>query len=361
MTLTLIQAIRGLASACVVLMHIKIFLTKDGIPGFFSLVPNQLGAIPCMFFAVSGYFMAMLLDRRDHHFLANRFVRIYPTYFGMIAVAYLVRLACRIPFDLYNLPLVMSLLPFGPGLDYKLGIEWTLIYEILFYFICAYYCRPGMHDLFPRMLIAWYLLLMAAVFVVNVPLMPNAINIWASPWNANFVSGALIYHFMRSLKKPSSWFWLVVLAVATVATYHFSTSERARIIVLCGAIATAILAGVVVLERWVRAPLILERLGDYSYVLYLFHVTVIVSTFSVYTRLTGNPPGPAMGTLALVLAVAASWPLGRADVALHKRLKGKLKRYLNAREAAKAGATAAAQSVTPGVAVELNRPLGPSD
>lgn len=361
MTLTLIQAMRGLASTCVVLMHIKIFLTKDGTPGIFSLLPDTLGAIPCVFFAISGYFMAMLVDRHDRHFLANRLVRIYPTYLGIIALAFVIRAACLIPFDLYNLPLVASLLPFGPGLDYKLGIEWTLVYELVFYFICAFYCRPGFYDLFPRMLIGWYLALMVAAFFVTVPLMPNAINIWAMPWNANFVSGALVYYFMRSVKKPSAWLWLLGLALATYATFHFSPNERGRTIVFFGGIATLILIGAVVAERWVRAPSFLVKLGDYSYVLYLLHVTILVSTFSVYKRWTGTSPGVGTGLVALALVLLASWPLGRVDVAMHKRFKGKLKKYFAAREARAAAAAAEETAVaTPGVAVELNRPLGPT-
>ena len=249
MTLTLIQAMRGLASACVVLMHIKIFLTKYGDPGLFNGLPEFLGAIPCMFFAISGYFMAMLVDRRDQHFLANRLVRIYPTYCGIIALAFVLRSVSMKPLHLADLPFVLPLLPFGTGLDYKLGIEWTLVYEVTFYLICAWYCRPGRYELFPRMLVAWYLALLGASFFLPVPDMPNPLNIWASPWNANFCSGALVYYFFRSIRKPSSWLWALVLGVATYFAFVGTPVLKAKSVLFFGAACTLILFGMIDYEK----------------------------------------------------------------------------------------------------------------
>lgn len=358
MTLTLIQAMRGLASACVVLMHIKIFLTKYGDPGFFAGLPEFLGAIPCMFFAISGYFMAMLIDRRDKHFLANRLVRIYPTYCCIIALAFVLRAFSMKPLGLGDLPLVLPLLPLGSGLDYKLGIEWTLVYEVFFYLICAYYCRPGFHDRFPRMLVAWYLALMGASFFLPVPDMPNFLNIWASPWNANFASGALVYYFLRSYRRPATWGWIAAMGLATYFAFVGTPVLKAKSVIFFGAACTLVLLGLVLVEKWVRAPRFLERLGDYSYPLYLAHVTIILTTISLSMRLTGAAPGVGTGLVACVLALLSTWPLGKLDVAMHKRLKAKLKGYFAAREARAAARTVPAPP--PGVAVEIERPAGPT-
>jgi peptidoglycan/LPS O-acetylase OafA/YrhL len=359
MTLTLIQAMRGLASACVALMHVKIFLTKYGDPGFFNGLPEFLGAIPCMFFAISGYFMAMLIDRREHNFLLNRLVRIYPTYFVIIALAFLLRAFSLKPLGPGDLPLVLTLLPLGPSPDYKLGIEWTLIYELFFYLVCAYYCRQGYHHLFPRMCIAWYLALMGASFFLPTPEpIPNALNIWASPWNANFASGALVYYFLRSARKPTTWAWVLALGLATYAAFEGTPFLKAKSIVFFGAACTVILVGLVLLEKWVRAPRLLVRLGDYSYPLYLVHVTIILTTISVWMRLTEVKPGVATGLTALGLCLLATWPLGWLDVTMHKHFKAGLKKFLAARAvraAARAEPVAAA-----GLAVELNQPVGAS-
>ena len=135
MTYTLIQALRGVLCLGVVLMHIKIYLTRLGDPSFFSYMPDIFGGIPCGFFAISGYFMAFLVDRNSSNFLIQRLLRVYPMYFIVVALAFVLRAFTSSPLNFDDIFKVLSLLPFGMGKSYKLGIEWTLVYEIWYYFM----------------------------------------------------------------------------------------------------------------------------------------------------------------------------------------------------------------------------------
>lgn len=358
MTLTLIQAMRGLCSLCVAIVHVKIFFTRYGDPGFFEAVPDWLGAIPTMFFAISGYFMAMLLARKDRYFLYNRLIRIYPTYFTMIAIAFILRAFSMKPLRLTDLPLVMTLFPFGSGLDYKLGIEWTLIYEMVYYFICAYYCRPQLLHIFPRMCLAWYLATLVAACIVPVSPMANILTFCASPWNLSFIAGVLVYFLLASPRKIVPWIWAVVLVAATYTTFKISPFLANKGIVFFGGLAGLILIGLVLLESLVRAPWFLVRLGDFSYVFYLIHVSIILTVIEIWMRLTGTKPNPVTGIVAVGLCLLLSWPLGRLDLTLHKYCKSWMKRMLDA-QAARRAAVFQANGV-PCATVEAERPGGPT-
>jgi peptidoglycan/LPS O-acetylase OafA/YrhL len=324
MTYTLIQALRAVLCVGVVLMHIKIYLNRLGDPSIFDYIPDILGGIPCGFFAVSGYFMSFLVDRNTPNFLVQRLVRVYPTYFIVVGMAFVMRAFTSIPLSFDDLPQVLSLLPFGMGKSYKLGIEWTLVYEIWYYFICAFFCRPGWHKRFPAFLVAWALFQIVWDTVAFMPpkAVPNFLTVWIGIWNYSFILGALTYYYLQRRAEPVTQAWAGYLMLASgVVTAHLHQRGYGILYVL-GVFSCLLVDWLIQLESRVRAPKFLAKLGDYSYALYLIHSTIIILTLDRWQHITGQPPGIIAGLVALVLCLGAFWFLGQMDVAIHKKCKG---------------------------------------
>lgn len=322
MTYTLIQAWRAILCVGVVLAHIKIYLLRTETPTLFASVPDIFGGIPCAFFAVSGYFMATLVDRNTTNFLPQRLVRVYPMYVLAIALAFPLRLLSSSHLNFEDLPLALTLLPLGPRINYKLGIEWTLVYEIFYYLVCWVFCRPALFRQFPKFLIAW----MLAVIVKNIvapytPPLPTVFTIWLSGWNYCFIGGALLYYALQRYNEPATQAWAQVLVFATLCIVSNTFIQRQGVFYMLGLASCAAMAVLIKLESRVRAPRILSELGDYSYALYLIHTNIILVAFDRWGYFTDAKPGTVAGLIALVLCLAAFWFLGQLDVAIHRRTK----------------------------------------
>jgi len=331
MTYTLIQALRGLLCICVVLIHIKIYLTRQG--GDLSLfwhIPDLFGGIPCGFFAISGYFMAFLVDRDSPNFLVNRLIRVYPMYFIAVAIAYVLRYFTSSPLDFDDLFAVLSLLPFGMGKSYKLGIEWTLVYEIWYYFICAVFCGPRLKRYFPGFLIAWLFgVVFTDIYAFQIPQpVPNLRTVWFAIWNYSFIMGALTYYYLQRKAEPATMIWAGYVALASTAAFSFLHGRAYSILYWLGILSCLLIDWLIRLESRFRAPRFLATLGDYSYTLYLIHSNIILFVFFWWKQTTHTPPGTISGLMAFVLCLGAFWFLGQVDVKLHKRLKSWVNRNL---------------------------------
>jgi peptidoglycan/LPS O-acetylase OafA/YrhL len=80
-----------------------------------------------------------------------------------------------------------------------------------------------------------------------------------------------------------------------------------------------IVMGLIALERQGKLPDIpvLRKLGDWSYVLYLVHVTVILGVFKLVNASSG-----VLLILATTVAILVSAVLGQLDLACYRKLKG---------------------------------------
>lgn len=330
MTFTLIQAWRAALCVGVVLAHIKIYLLRSGDPSLFAYLPDILGGIPCAFFAVSGYFMATLVDRDTKNFLVLRLLRVYPMYILAILLAYALRALTATPLDYDDLPEVLSLLPFGGRKSYKLGIEWTLIYEIFFYFICTIFCRPSLSRKFPAFLMIWLsAVLLASALHPILNHLPNMAAIGLSGWNYGFIAGALAYYFLKSYHDPQTQAWAKYALLATVCTFSALHPKPVSVIIMLGMLACFALIALVMLESKIQAPTLLTNLGDYSYSLYLIHASIIILVFDRWKAFTGESPGFIAGMVSLVLCLSGFWYLGQLDVSIHKRLKFAVQKKLS--------------------------------
>lgn len=307
----------------VAIIHVKIYLVKQGDPSFFVYVPDIFGGIPCAFFAVSGFFMAFLVDRNSKHFLAQRLIRVYPTYFIVIALAFVLRAFTEHTLNLDDLPIVMSLLPFGMGKSYKLGIEWTLVYEIWYYLICAFFCRPKWVQHFPRFMLVWLfacMLMHMYAFKPPVPV-PNVLNIWFSIWNVSFILGVLTFYYIQRFYEPFTQQMMLAVMFCIMLISLELWSIRFSVLYILAIGSAMLVYWLIKLEHRFSAPAPLAQYGDYSYSLYLIHTNVIILVLDRWKYFTETPPGPIAGLMALVLCIGGAWYLGQMDVAIHARLR----------------------------------------
>lgn len=323
MTYTLIQALRGLLCVGVVFIHIKIYLARLGDPSLFAYVPNILGGIPCGFFVVSGYFMAFLVDRNAPNFLLQRLVRVYPMYFIVVGLAFILRAFTHSPLNFDDMPQVLSLLPFGMGKSYKLGIEWTLVYEIWYYFICAFFCRPGWNKRFPAFLLAWlFVQVMVDTLAFTPPKpVPNVLQVWFAIWNYSFIMGALTFYYLQRRQEPETMSWAGHVLFASICAISALYMKSYSVLYFLALVSCVLVDWLIRLESRVRAPKLMAQLGDYSYALYLVHSNVIILVLDRWTAITGEKPGLIAGLMALVLCMGSFWYLGQVDVYVHKRCK----------------------------------------
>ncbi|WP_243367095.1 acyltransferase family protein [Fundidesulfovibrio soli] len=335
MTYTHIQALRAILCIMVAFVHVKIYLLKQGDPSYFIHVPDLIGGVPCAFFAISGYFMAFLVDRNSKHFLAQRLVRVYPMYFMVIVMAFVMRAFTNHQLNLDDLPYVMSLLPFGMGKSYKLGIEWTLVYEIWYYLICALFARPKWTKYFPGFLLAWlFACIIVHIFAFKPPQpVPNMLNIWFSIWNPSFILGALTFYYIQRYNEPfTQQMMLLVMTAVSLACLEL-WAVRFSVLYILGVLSCFLLYGLIKLESRVSSPPMLAQYGDYSYTLYLIHTNVIILVFDRWKYFTDTPPGLIAGLMALVLCIGGAWYLGQVDVTVHARLRVWLNKYLSRKAA----------------------------
>jgi len=367
-----LQIFRGFAALAVVLFHINHYATE----GFFK-DPNTIfrwcGPVfshGCwFFFVVSGFLMGYLVDSGYRHFLSRRMIRIYSTFWAVVALVFVgkwILLGVK-PFGLKT-GVPMTLLPFGryviKGLntDYPLTVEWTLVYEIVFYLVCAVFANRWMRRYFLPFLVAWLAVLMVMPFLyAYVGLRAVQNDHWAltaepyfhaikdyqlplwnemflSPFNAMFVVGGIGFYIFKRL-PALSWHWPVASLVPAAFLYYFSEmlftyGWMQRFAAYTGMDwtilklllhSTGFLMIIFAFSAWERGkgkPVrknALEHFGDYSYALYLIHVPVITTLFYIVNPEKVNHSGLCL--LALLLAVTAGSLVGAADMAMQDGLK----------------------------------------
>jgi peptidoglycan/LPS O-acetylase OafA/YrhL len=297
---------------------------KDGDPSWFAMVPDFLGAIPTVFFVISGFFMAALIDANSKHFMVMRLLRVYPMYFGAILVWVVLQVATHRTLRMDGLPRMLTLLPLGPGPGYKLGIEWTLVYEIWYYLVCALFANRMLSRYYKHFLLAWLVFVLAFNFstVFASPTFPTMLNIWPSLWNISFIAGGLLFHAVREKNFGFNKAVFIFSCLACMLCYEFHVMGHGYLIPQAME-ACLLVCLAIFLERYGASPKILSMFGDYSYSLYLIHTSIILATFSVWGATYKTKPGLAAGAISLGVVLVFAVFLGRADVSIHARLRKK--------------------------------------
>jgi len=319
-----LQWLRFAAALAVVVYHAAVYMSLlRGSTWALEYVPGWLGALGvALFFALSGYLMASAMQRYDApRFLLHRVVRIFPPFYVVVALVLVASIWTPIdpPLDVHAL----SLLPWG-GSEYPLGVEWTLVFEIAFYvFVAALIALRRVRSA-ASVLIAWLgLILVHNVLYPDDP-SQNVFPAHELPFvslTTAFAFGMLLPLVLRRPPHP------VVAAIVGTALWLAGSTQG----IAAGRWGMGFGCALLVLslaryEGWrpvfgdTTFGRLGDRLGNYSYMLYLCHVPVIRT---LYVTL------PGVGfvrvfALSILSAVLLCIPLGELDMWMYRRLKARV-------------------------------------
>lgn len=274
--LSSVEAARGVAALLVVLYHAARHLDKNIAFGA-GRQWTQFGHAGVDFFFVISGFIIFFVHARDvgcpdrlGHYLWRRATRIFPAYWGILALTILpLLLPGRDGLDGWDFFLAVSLLP--TAADPLVGVAWTLQHEMAFYGLFA------LLILHRSLGIAAFLLWLALIGVnlhVALPV-PRLL----SAYNLEFCLGMAVAYAARRLPAGlGGWAFAAGLAAfvffagAEVAGRLDGYGPLARL--AYGVPSGLIILGLAVIERQrpIRlAPPVLW-LGRASYSIYLFHL-----------------------------------------------------------------------------------------
>ena len=317
--LTNLQVLRGFAALAVALFHAQEFVSTRRGPTGLGLFDPRFGLMGvAIFFAISGYLMARLVRASDPAtFLAHRVLRILPP-FLVLAIGFRLAspvLGINIPFH----ALALTLAPVGQAV-YPLGGEWTLVCETTFYVVMFLIGVAALTHRIEALALAW-LAVIGAAWLMRPPIsadpafQPVYAVLLTSPCAA-FAGGLLLPSLLKRGLFPAA-LGLVAVPLA-IASGVFATDANRWI----GGLAAVILVGCAIqahqmpVRSWPARVLV--RFGDWSYVLYLIHVPIILSLLA---RVPASCPPLVLWCVAVAASLAAAALVGPLDVGGYRRLK----------------------------------------
>jgi exopolysaccharide production protein ExoZ len=311
-----IQCLRGLAALFVALYHASVYAQAQfGDAGWAAAFDRRFGvAGVAIFFAISGLLMADLIQRTDPwRFLAHRIVRIYPPYLLAVAVtAPLIGLLGIRKFGphLFSLMLV----PAGPR-SYYLSVEWTLVFECTYYMALFLIALAGWRRYLNGIALVWLCMIAAAPLITgwSDPAFFPVYSIWLAAANAAFACGLLIPWIARRIPIPLGTGMLAMCAVTVALPVNLAVARWT-----VGVAAALLVLDAVRIKTPGSVVAALERLGDWSYALYLIHVPTILIVYHFWPA-SGWAGAAWLSAVAAALIVAAGF--GMLDMRIYARLR----------------------------------------
>jgi peptidoglycan/LPS O-acetylase OafA/YrhL len=298
-----IHALRAAAATLVVLEHAFFVAGDYSLFGVSMVIPyvfyGRVGVI--LFFAISGFVIALQRTRPVHVFITHRLLRIYPGYWLALTTA-------AIAFTAVGLPASagLSTILLYPSAKSEGGMwipYWTLAFEMTFYALAALAFAFRLSD---RMLTV---LALAWIVVVNLfASNPHNPDEYAFPGAWILVSSAVQVfpmglicgiHFER-LRRLGRWPYLLGSALAFAGSIPFAELTVARLLMHGISASCLILAAA---DLNIRNRIVM-RLGDASYGIYLLHFPAMMCCAAlspshgfVWFLLIGMASGTAFGLL----------------------------------------------------------------
>jgi exopolysaccharide production protein ExoZ len=321
-----LNALRALAALSIVVIHaVARGAAEKTIPGGSNAIPWGLWLGVPVFFALSGFLMAMLMESaRPGRFLLNRALRIYPGYW--LAVL----LACAISLFITGRPvafdvIALTLIPSG-AIKLPLGVDWTLFFEMFFYAVVAALCAIPSQVARKVIVAAWAVAVVAwhpeaistkihqetlwqiPLSALNLPFIAGMVAWWALPVARRFPVAASVVGL-----AVTAW-WARDLAIGTANVWGY-TLVPAFLVLQFASLRT---------PQW---PVTFS--GNASYGLYLVHVPLL---WLFHTIL---PFGGWIQVGAIfVCALVAGLALGAVEHQAFAFLRGRLDVLLEARHTA---------------------------
>ncbi len=290
-----LQVGRGVAALLVVFYHATL-----GGGYFYGGVPFsgfwEFGFIGVdFFFVLSGFIIFWVQSAKSASrgsprvYLIKRVIRIYAPYLPislfLLWAYYFFSGSITVPRDI-GLITSLLLLP-TPPLEPVLTVAWTLLHEVLFYFVFLVFfiSRKGF--------ILFSLIWGGMIILGNTLFSPNndLVRFFLSPYNIEFILGVLSALLVRRSKISIKFLWiglaLIILFILNKDIFSGELPEPSSSMFLVGRLLLGvgfmlIVLGICALESRVEYPRFLVYLGAASYSLYLVHNPVI----SVANRLS---------------------------------------------------------------------------
>lgn len=320
-----LQWIRFLAALVVVFYHASGWLQMlRNDTWATAFVPNWTGLIGVsIFFALSGNLMASAMQRQDAaQFLLHRVARIYPAFF--LAVLFIYPLSLLQPFGFDFAYRALTLMPSG-SVAYPLGVEWTLIFEIVFYVFVFGLILFRKQKQAVVIIVGW----LGIILAHNILKPDNpALNLHDPsllPFlgvNVGFAAGMLLALTVKRAVHPvlagiiGVDVWLLAQTLLSYTGMRWGMGFGCAIFVMSAARYDGC--------KWLFGNTLVgrigNRLGDYSYALYLIHVPVIRIIYLAFPNVSGT----ALFFVVIAVAVAASALLGEIDLRLYRFLKARI-------------------------------------
>lgn len=267
--------------------------------GFPGLTGGFLGVD--VFFAVSGYLMAVMYDpAQKEDFFSKRAKRLLPAYFAAVIVTLLFAGIITTPseyaqvsnqaifatFFASNVGFWFENSYFDKGAFKPLLHLWSLGVEIQFYLLV-----PLLHWLFKKAKASYLLVTLASAILcfLMVEFSPKTSFFWMPLRLWEFLVGYGVAKYLSGVRaqKSAAWGWLGAAAMLAIVgipffringdTLGFLRGHPGMVSVLiCFATATTLTFGLPARIEVNPLATLLERLGGYSYSIYLAHFPVIV-------------------------------------------------------------------------------------
>lgn len=281
-----IQCLRFFAACSIVLYHaIHYALVMSVVSPGLERSPTILSSGVTVFFVISGFLMARVIDKASPiQFLAHRLLRIYPPYLVAVALVCAARVLVFGSAPPLEVAKVLTLFPSGQ-ISYPLGVEWTLVYEVFFYFVATLLCVLPKAGLRKVAVLLWTIAIVSANETTSgafTAMLPSFEQIPLSYFNLAFIAGMVVW-WSKDLGEPRPVSTFLCGAVILILAYSTGLSPVAQY--LTGAIGAALIVKSASSSQtskfFTHKYRYLPKLGDGSYGLYLLHVPIIMAYFAI--------------------------------------------------------------------------------
>lgn len=313
-----LQYLRAIAAFLVVIWHASYHLwAVRGDNVMLAKTPGLSGAFGVtLFFVISGYLMATLAVRSSPgQFLIHRVIRIYPIYWIVVISFIIINAALGFGYKID--PLALALMP-GDGRTYPLGVEWTLPFELSFYFVIFVVMLLRATRFIPVIGLVWALAILALLQLMpglQQGQFPRLSHVLISEWTLPFALGMLIPAALKRNIKSTLSLPAGALLVGVALHAQNYANFILPIACLCLVHWSVVPRGTDDAKNEIRP---LTKLGDWSYALYLCHVPVMLWIFRLAPA---SWPSIPLYCAVVLLSVGAAVVLGSIDLALYRRLK----------------------------------------
>jgi exopolysaccharide production protein ExoZ len=300
-----IHALRFLAATLVVIEHSAYIANDYPLLLSITVIPHfsygRVGVI--LFFAISGFVIALQRTKPVGEFIAHRVLRIYPSYWIALALEAVCFAALGKPIG----ATAASLLLYPSTGESSLTTipYWTLAFEMTFYALAAV--------AFWRRLSDRSLTLIAVVWIAAVNLFPGNVAyafpgpmILLSPAVQVFPMGLICGIHFETLRRVGRWPYAVGAIIAYIASFPFAELSAWKLLTL-GISASCLILAVADLGK----SRIVKWLGDASYGIYLVHFPVIVAVSSI---------AALRFPWLLIIGMACGIAYGRFDYRLYRTM-----------------------------------------